>query len=153
MDLSASRDTAESPFRREPDVGWGRHEEDAGESEEIDPETTAESQADGGPEHESPGSQPEATTEPAPEPTAVTWPSVTLVPPPEPALDEAHETTPTAETYDDEHRTDAPVEEGEELAVAVYVAFASTPRGYRLVVVDDGAMPDVGERIQLPELG
>ena len=41
----------------------------------------------------------------------------------------------------------------EQVAVATFVAFASTPRGYRLVALDAGAAPEVGERIELPELG
>jgi hypothetical protein len=36
---------------------------------------------------------------------------------------------------------------------SVCVAFASTARGYRLVELDDGQVPDVGERIELPEVG
>jgi|GEM_PF-2227932 len=41
----------------------------------------------------------------------------------------------------------------EQVAVDTFVAFASTPRGYRLVALDVGAAPEVGERIELPELG
>jgi hypothetical protein len=33
------------------------------------------------------------------------------------------------------------------------VAFASTPRGYRLVTLEEGRVPEVGERVELPELG
>ncbi|HET8743931.1 MAG TPA: hypothetical protein VFM41_15030, partial [Gaiella sp.] len=141
MDLSVDRDT-ESPFRREPDVGWGRNAEDADE-----PETrpVAESHADAEPQDES-------TVVPEPETAAGAWPTMTLVPPPpEPTFEGAQETTPTPETDADEHAPDAPLEE--EHAVAAYVAYASTPRGYRLLVVEDGALPDVGARMELPELG
>jgi len=33
------------------------------------------------------------------------------------------------------------------------IAFASTPRGYRLVELEDDRLPDVGEHVQLPEVG
>ncbi len=138
MDLSVDRDT-ESPFRREPDVGWGRDSRDADETEPV-----AESHADVDPE-------PEVTAGPEPKTPVATWPTVTLVPPPEPAFEVAHETTPTLETDIDEHAADVSLEE--EHAVAAYLAYASTPRGYRLLVVEDGALPDVGERVELAELG
>jgi hypothetical protein len=38
-------------------------------------------------------------------------------------------------------------------ATGLCVAFASTPRGYRLVELEDGLVPDVGERVELPEVG
>lgn len=43
--------------------------------------------------------------------------------------------------------------ESEEASAPSWVAFASTPRGYRLVTLNEGAAPDVGERVELPELG
>lgn len=44
-------------------------------------------------------------------------------------------------------------EDAPEPAPAGYVAFASTPRGYRLVTLDEGVVPEVGEHVELPELG
>ena len=38
-------------------------------------------------------------------------------------------------------------------ATALCVAFASTPRGYRLVELENGQVPDIGERVQLPDVG
>lgn len=40
-----------------------------------------------------------------------------------------------------------------ELADAGCVAFVSTPRGYRLVVLEDEGIPEVGDRIDVPEIG
>ena len=50
----------------------------------------------------------------------------------------------------------APAPEDAELSEpvpALCVAFASTPRGYRLVELEDGHVPDVGEHVELPEVG
>ena len=44
-------------------------------------------------------------------------------------------------------------EEAPEPSLALCVAFASTPRGYRLVELGDGLVPDVGARIELPDIG
>jgi hypothetical protein len=44
-------------------------------------------------------------------------------------------------------------DEASEPAPALCVAFASTPRGYRLVELEDGHVPDVGEHVQLPDVG
>jgi hypothetical protein len=40
-----------------------------------------------------------------------------------------------------------------ERAAPAWVAFASTPRGYHLVALDHGPVPDVGDRVELAELG
>ena len=40
-----------------------------------------------------------------------------------------------------------------ELAASACVAFASTPRGYRLVELGERPVPGVGERIELPDVG
>jgi hypothetical protein len=88
----------------------------------------------------------EAPSRPEPPEPLPGRPAVSLVP--EPAAPEgAHDPAETSDAdvaaREDEH----------DHAVAAYLAFASTPRGYRLVVIDDGAAPDVGELIQLEELG
>jgi len=44
-------------------------------------------------------------------------------------------------------------DEVSEPAPAPCIAFASTPRGYRLVELEDGHVPDVGEQVQLAEVG
>ena len=44
-------------------------------------------------------------------------------------------------------------DEASEPAPALCVAFASTPRGYRLVELEDGHVPDVGEHVELPDVG
>ncbi len=51
------------------------------------------------------------------------------------------------------HEAPATGEGPQQVAVATFVAFASTPRGYRLVPLEAGNAPEVGERIELPELG
>jgi hypothetical protein len=40
-----------------------------------------------------------------------------------------------------------------EIPAPACVAFASTPRGYRLVELGERPVPSVGERIELPEVG
>ena len=47
----------------------------------------------------------------------------------------------------------APSDEAPAPATALCVAFASTPRGYRLVELENGQVPDIGERVQLPDVG
>jgi hypothetical protein len=88
----------------------------------------------------------EAPSRPDPLEALPERPAVSLVPEPA-ALEIAHD---PAETSDADV---AAREDEDDHAVAAYLAFASTPRGYRLVVIDDGAAPDVGELIQLEELG
>ncbi len=44
-------------------------------------------------------------------------------------------------------------ERGREPADPAWVAFASTPRGYHLVTLDEGPVPDVGDHVELAELG
>jgi hypothetical protein len=40
-----------------------------------------------------------------------------------------------------------------EIATAACVGFASTPRGYRLVELGDGPVPDVGEHVEVSDVG
>ena len=40
-----------------------------------------------------------------------------------------------------------------EIAAPTCIAFASTPRGYRLVELGDGRLPNVGEHVELPDVG
>jgi hypothetical protein len=73
----------------------------------------------------------ESVPEPEPEPTVVEPVHVQLVgPEPDRALGQEAEPAP-----------------------APCIAFASTPRGYRLVELEDGHVPDVGEQVQLAEVG
>ena len=44
-------------------------------------------------------------------------------------------------------------DEPPEPAPTLCIAFASTPRGYRLVELEDGRHPDVGEHVEVPEVG
>ena len=73
---------------------------------------------------------------------------------PEPELealpDREQEREPVAavEAVPEEEDVPAP-----ELAAAACVAFASTPRGYRLVELGEGPVPEVGERVELPDVG
>jgi hypothetical protein len=120
------------------------------------------------PADEAPGDlQPEpGETVPDEEPTeesAPRWPALQSVPivtatpmPAEP--DEAPLDGPEPEQHVLEPAADAAPEQpdavsGDEATVAAYVAFASTPRGYRLVVLEDGDLPEPGARVALPELG
>ena len=43
--------------------------------------------------------------------------------------------------------------EAHEPATGLCVAFASTPRGYRLVELENGDVPEVGDRVELPDVG
>ena len=40
-----------------------------------------------------------------------------------------------------------------EPVTALCVAFASTPRGYRLVELENGLVPEVGKRVEVPDIG
>ncbi|HEY7178834.1 MAG TPA: hypothetical protein VH305_06640 [Gaiella sp.] len=87
--------------------------------------------------------RPESEVEPAPVVEAVSGP--VLVPP---LADE-----PPPPVVEPE-----PAAEPEEVAdpgpaATLCVAFASTPRGYRLVDLEDVPLPGVGEHVELPELG
>jgi hypothetical protein len=63
---------------------------------------------------------------------------------PGPGLVPARVTEPGYGTTDDDAAQPEPVG---------CVAFASTPRGYRLVTLVEGRVPEVGERVELPEFG
>jgi hypothetical protein len=87
-----------------------------------------------------------------------TGPTVTLVPDLEDA-DEA-EAAELAVAQELEPRELEPTEaepsvaaDDEEHAVAAYVAFASTARGYRLVEVEDADLPEPGQHVDVPGLG
>jgi hypothetical protein len=67
-----------------------------------------------------------------PEPAAVVEPESAPVVEPEPEPEAVAETEPEA---------------------ALCVAFASTPRGYRLLDLEDVPVPGIGEHVELPELG
>jgi hypothetical protein len=89
----------------------------------------------------------EAVPEPEPEPesTEAEPRQVHLVEPePEPEPELAPE--PAMELVDEEDEVSEP-------GAALWVAFASTPRGYRLVELDNGHVPEVGEQVELPEVG
>jgi len=87
----------------------------------------------------------EAVPEPEPESTEAEPRQVHLVEPepePEPEL----EPEPAMELVAEEDEVSEP-------GAALWVAFASTPRGYRLVELDNGHVPEVGEQVELPEVG
>jgi hypothetical protein len=101
----------------------------------------------------------EVSSEPEPEIEYV--PEVALVPPyeesTEPAPEIQHERAfvdqvPQAEP-EREVELVAGHDEAPTPATGICVAFASTPRDYRLVELEDGLVPDVGERVDLPEVG
>jgi hypothetical protein len=109
----------------------------------------------------------EQDPEPAVEPTRI----VTVVPAPEePAESEPDESgpespepepsepdlEPAAVAVAPEQPAAVPVDDEEtpeKGAAAACVALASTPRGYRLLVLEDMAVPEPGDHLQLPELG
>jgi hypothetical protein len=90
-------------------------------------------------------SVPEPEPEPEPEPTVVEPVHVQLVGP-EPERELEPEAEPAVELV-------AERDEVSEPAPAPCIAFASTPRGYRLVELEDGHVPDVGEQVQLADVG
>jgi hypothetical protein len=102
----------------------------------------------------------EVPSEPAPEIEYV--PEVALVPPyeepvvpvPVPEI-ELEPTIGEIEPAGPEREVElvAAHDEAPTLAAGLCVAFASTPRGYRLVELENGRVPDVGERVELPEVG
>lgn len=65
--------------------------------------------------------------------------------------------TPRAESPPVAESGPEPGGERPELDVAhsaiAYLAFVSTPQGYRLLEVEHDELPDVGERVEIPELG
>jgi len=73
---------------------------------------------------------------------------------PEPAYGtpttEADEPELTAQPEEVEEQDEAPESEP---SPAVCVAFASTPRGYRLVELENGLVPDVGKLVEVPDVG
>ena len=92
-----------------------------------------------------------AEKEPAYEPEP--QPKVGLVPDPAPEIDAAPvreiALPPEPEIEPEPNHADVI----EPAVAALCVAFASTPRGYRLVELENGHVPDVGERVQLPDVG
>jgi hypothetical protein len=100
----------------------------------------------------------ETAEEPAPRwPALQSVPTVTATPmpaePDEARLDEAEPEQHVLEPAADAAPEEPDAVSGDEATVAAYVAFASTPRGYRLVVLEDGDLPEPGARVALPELG
>lgn len=99
-----------------------------------EPEPVLEAVPDLEPEPDVVAPEPEPELEPEPAPELA----------PEPELQPVVTTEPPFEV--EEAR--AP-----EIAASACVAFASTPRGYRLVELGEGPVPGVGERIELPDVG
>ena len=77
--------------------------------------------------------------------------------PTEPEIERVHALVEQAELAEAVLEPDvelvAPSDEAPAPATALCVAFASTPRGYRLVELENGQVPDIGERVQLPDVG
>jgi hypothetical protein len=88
-----------------------------------------------------------------------------LVPPtelhPEPAFgtyvpeatDATDEPQPELEVAPQPEVAEEPGETQELVTATACVAFASTPRGYRLVDLENGAVPEVGKLVELPDVG
>ena len=77
---------------------------------------------------------------------------------PEPAFGTpATDTTGDREPEPEEASQTAVFEERDETlepeTAAVCVAFASTPRGYRFVELENGAVPEVGRLLEVPDVG
>jgi hypothetical protein len=92
-------------------------------------------------------SEPEPVLEAVPDLEPEPRPEPTLVPDPTPEPDIV---VPVAAIEQPLEAEQAPAPE---VATAACVGFASTPRGYRLVELGDGPVPDVGEHIELPDVG
>ena len=84
----------------------------------------------------------------APEPEPELAPELELEPAPELAPEPELQPVVTTEPPFEVEEARAP-----EIAASACVAFASTPRGYRLVELGEGPVPGVGERIELPDVG
>jgi len=93
---------------------------------------------------------PDLEPEPRPEPELVPDPRPELVPELELAR-EPNIVVPVAAIEQALGAEEAPP--APEAATAACVAFASTPRGYRLVELGDGPVPGVGEHVELPDVG
>jgi hypothetical protein len=86
--------------------------------------------------------------EPEPEPELT--PALELEPEPEPELAPEPEPRPVVAAEPPFEVKEAPASE---IAASACVAFASTPRGYRLVELGERPVPAIGERIELPDVG
>jgi len=84
----------------------------------------------------------------APEPEPELAPELELEPAPELVPEPELQPVVTTEPPFEVEEARAP-----EIAASACVAFASTPRGYRLVELGEGPVPGVGERIELPDVG
>ncbi|HET7367964.1 MAG TPA: hypothetical protein VFI83_06325 [Gaiella sp.] len=84
----------------------------------------------------------------APEPEPELTPALELEPEPELAPEPELRPVVAAEPPIGVEEAPAP-----EIAASACVAFASTPRGYRLVELGERPVPGVGERIELPDVG
>jgi len=109
------------------------------------------------PRLDDPVKQAPAEEEPPPEPTFLPEPVVvpgstleailTVAPEPEPSPE------PTAAEHDEVPAEHEDVPQPEPETAAVCVAFASTPRGYRFVELENGAVPEVGRLLEVPDVG
>jgi hypothetical protein len=77
---------------------------------------------------------------------------------PEPSEADEPDLQPAAVAVVPEQPVDPPADEAreettEEVAAVACVALAPTPRGYRLVVLEELALPEPGDHVELPELG
>ena len=89
-----------------------------------------------------------------PEPVPVPVPEVRLVPPhAEPATPEIELVAEQVQRAEPDVELVARNGEAHEPATGLCVAFASTPRGYRLVELENGDVPEVGDRVELPDVG
>lgn len=70
-----------------------------------------------------------------------------------PAMDVTDEPQPEPELEPQPEVAEEPDETPELVAVTACVGFASTPRGYRLVELENGAVPEVGKLVELPDVG
>ena len=100
-------------------------------------------------------SEPEPVLEAVPDLEPEPTPELVLAPKPELVPELASELVPSTVVPVAAHEQvlEAEVAPTPEVAAATCVAFASTPRGYRLVELGDGPVPDVGQHIELPDVG
>ena len=128
----------------------------AGRPAEVEPEPEIEQSAEVGlaPVHEEP-TEPERELELVAEVGRVPLHEVPTEPEIEPEIE--HQLVEQVELAGPALEPDvelvAPSDEAPAPATALCLAFASTPRGYRLVELENGKVPDIGERVQLPDVG
>jgi hypothetical protein len=108
------------------------------------------------PRLDDPLEQAPAEDEEPPEPTFLPEPVVVPGSTLEAILTVAPEPEPTPEPTATDHEEAPPAHEDvpqPEPAPAACVAFASTPRGYRFVELENGAVPEVGRLLEVPDVG